>query len=82
MKIADHECYRSLRVFPTPGEALLETQLIMGDVLGSLLAGQEWRALNDQVGGAPTRADLRLGLVNPRGGKDVVARANGEGAED
>ncbi|MDR6862657.1 hypothetical protein [Phycicoccus sp. 3266] len=78
VKIADHECYRSLRVFTTPGEALQETQLIMGDVLGSLLAGQEWRTLNDKVGRAPTRADLRLGLVSSDTAQGAVARPEGD----
>lgn len=64
VRIADHECYRSLRVFTTPTEALEATQVVMGDVLGALLAGQEWRALSDQVGHTPTRTDLRLGLAN------------------
>lgn len=60
----DHECYRTLRVFPTPTEALRATQVVVGDVLGALLAGQEWRTLSDEVGRTPTRADLRLGLTN------------------
>jgi hypothetical protein len=64
VKIADHECYRTLRVFPTPTEALRATQLVVGEVLGSLLAGQEWRTLSDEVGRPPTRTDLRLGLTN------------------
>ena len=64
VKIADHECYRTLRVFPTPTEALEATQVVMGNVLGALLAGQEWRALSDEYGRAPTRADLRLGLTD------------------
>ncbi|GAB3437324.1 hypothetical protein GCM10027517_08660 [Phycicoccus ginsengisoli] len=64
VKIADHECYRTLRVFPTPSEALLATQVVLGEVLGALLAGQEWRSLSDEVGRTPTRADLRLGLTN------------------
>lgn len=64
VKIADHECYRSLRVFTTPTDALEATQVVMGDVLGALLAGQEWRALSDQVGHTPTRTDLRLGLAD------------------
>jgi hypothetical protein len=62
--IADHECYRTLRVFPTPVDALRATQVVVGDVLGALLAGQEWRTLSDEVGRTPTRADLRLGLTN------------------
>lgn len=64
VKIAEHECYRTLRVFPTPGEALSATQMVMGDVLGAMMAGQEWRTLSDEVHRAPTRSDLRLGLVN------------------
>ena len=64
VKIADHECYRTLRVFPTPTDALRATQVVVGDVLGALLAGQEWRTLSDEVGRTPTRADLRLGLTN------------------
>lgn len=64
VKIAEHECYRTLRVFPTPTEALEATQVVMGEVLGALLAGQEWRTLSDEVGRTPTRADLRLGLTN------------------
>ena len=74
VKIADHECYRSLRVFTTPGEALQETRLIMGDVLGTLLAGQEWRTLHGKVGHTPTRADLRLGLVGSDTGEGAVAQ--------
>ncbi|GAB3447200.1 hypothetical protein GCM10027517_30650 [Phycicoccus ginsengisoli] len=64
VRIADHECYRSLRVFTTPTGALEATRGVMGDVLGALLAGQEWRTLSDQVGHTPTPADLRLGLAS------------------
>jgi hypothetical protein len=78
VKIADHECYRSLRVFTTPGEALQETRLIMGDVLGTLLAGQEWRTLHERVGHTPTRADLRLGLA----GSDTAPSVNQGPAPD
>ena len=74
VRIADHECYRSLRVFTTPTEALEATQVVMGDVLGALLAGQEWRALSDQVGHTPTRTDLRLGLANALTMPPVVGR--------
>jgi hypothetical protein len=61
--IADHECYRTLRAYTTPDEALKAAQVLVGDALGALLAGQEWRSLGDQVGHAPTRQDLRLGLA-------------------
>ena len=82
VKIADHECYRTLRVFPTPSEALEATQVVFGDVLGALLAGQEWRALSDEYGRAPTRADLRLGLTGGGARQDAYreARADAPGS--
>jgi len=60
--IADHECYRTLRAYTTPPEALHAAQVLIGDALGALLAAQEWRTLGDRTGHAPTRQDLRLGL--------------------
>lgn len=60
--IEDHECYRSLRAYSTPSEALRAVQIIVGDVLGALLAGQEWRLMSERLGHAPTRTDLDLGL--------------------
>ncbi|HEU5036644.1 MAG TPA: hypothetical protein VFT70_06560 [Nocardioides sp.] len=60
--IADHECYRTLRAYTAPSDALRATQVLVGDALGALLAGQEWRSLGQDVGRAPTRQDLRFGL--------------------
>lgn len=60
--IGDHESYRTLRAFSTPSEAVQATQVLVGEVLGSLLAGQEWRALSQELGHAPKRDDLNLGL--------------------
>ncbi|MGD9960166.1 hypothetical protein [Nocardioides sp.] len=60
--IGDHESYRTIRAFPTPSEAITATQVIVGEVLGALLAGQEWRSLSDELGRAPRREDLNFGL--------------------
>lgn len=60
--VADHEAYRTLRSFPSPSEALSFTQKVVGDVLGALLAGQEWRTLHEQLGHVPLREDLNFGL--------------------
>lgn len=70
VKIEEHECYRTMQGFTTPTEALQATQLIVGDALGVLLAGQEWRALGQGTGHAPTRQDLKFGLStsDSRGG--------------
>jgi hypothetical protein len=82
--IADHECYRTLRAYPTPTEALRAAQVIVGDVLGALLAGQEWRSMSEQLGHPPTRADLGLGLGAYRrggdGGGHRAMRAETDGA--
>ena len=65
--IDEHECYRTLQAYTSPGEALQATQFLVGDALGALLAGQEWRSLGGEVGHTPTRQDLRLGLTaHPR----------------
>jgi hypothetical protein len=60
--IGDHECYRTLRAHVVPADALEAAQVLVGDALGTLLAGQEWRTLGEDVGHTPTRQDLRLGL--------------------
>jgi hypothetical protein len=61
--IGDQESYRTIRAFPAPGEALAATQEIVGEVLGNLLAGQEWRTLADELGHKPRREDLGLRLM-------------------
>jgi hypothetical protein len=61
--IGEHECYRTLRAYTTPADALQAAKVLVGDALGALLAGQEWRSLGNQVGHAPTRQDLRFGLA-------------------
>jgi hypothetical protein len=61
--IGDHEAYRTIRAYPTPEEALATTQQLMGNVLGALLAGQEWREAHQEFGHAPRRAELDFGLL-------------------
>ena len=57
--VGEHEAYRTLRAYPTPGEALSAAKILVGDVLGSFLAGQEWHTAEEDVrqGLAPTDAD-------------------------
>ena len=64
--IGQHEAYRTFRGYPTPREALQATQAIVGDVLGAMLAAQEWRELSSELGRPPRRSDLKLGLSAPR----------------
>jgi hypothetical protein len=68
--IGEHEAYRTFRGYPTPREALHATQAIVGDVLGAMLAAQEWRELSSELGRPPRRSDLKLGL-SPGGPEPV-----------
>lgn len=60
--VGEHEAYRTIRAYPTPSEALSVTQRLLGDVLGALLAGQEWRAAHEEFGHPPRRTELDFGL--------------------
>ncbi len=60
--VGDHEAYRTLRAHATPTEAQSAAQSLLGDVLGTLLAGQEWRAAHAEFGHAPRRTELDFGL--------------------
>ena len=61
--VGDHEAYRTIRAYPTPGEALSAAQELVAGVLGALLAGQEWRDAQDEFGHAPRRTELDFGLA-------------------
>ncbi|HTZ44372.1 MAG TPA: hypothetical protein VMB79_10965 [Jatrophihabitans sp.] len=63
VKVGSFEAYRTIEAFPTPHEAEEQTKQIVGTILGELLAGAEWRRVRDRSGGAPTRADLALGVL-------------------
>jgi hypothetical protein len=75
--IAEHECFRTLRAFSTPGEAQSAAQVLVSDVLGEMLAAREWRLLSDERGHAATREDLGIGLSSkarqPVEGQDTQA---------
>lgn len=62
VSVGDHEGYRTIRAYTTPNEALEAAQKLLADVLGSLMAGQEWRAAQDEFGHAPRRTELEFGL--------------------
>jgi len=63
VKVGGFEAYRTIEAFPTPQEAETATQVIVGLILGELLAGAEWRQIRDRSGAAPTRQDLGLGVL-------------------
>ena len=50
VSVGDQEAYRTIRAYTTPGEALAATQGLLADVLGGLMAGQEWRAAQSEFG--------------------------------
>ncbi len=68
--VGEFEAYRTLRAYATPTDARAATEAIVGRVLGSILAGEEWRSLTDETRHAARRADLNFGLeeVPPTGG--------------
>jgi hypothetical protein len=77
VSVGDHEAYRTIRAHTTPGEALGATQRLLADVIGGLMAGQEWAAAQAEFGHAPRRTELEFGLrakLEP----DVPERASTE----
>ena len=60
--VGEHEAYRTIRAYSTPGEALNAVQGLVAGVLGTLLAGQEWRSAQDEFGHVPRRTELDFGL--------------------
>ena len=62
VSVGDQEAYRTIRAYSAPAEALEATQRLLADVLGSLMAGQEWGAAQAEFGHAPRRTELEFGL--------------------
>jgi hypothetical protein len=62
VSVGDQEAYRTIRAYTAPAEALGATQRLLADVLGSLMAGQEWGAAQAEFGHAPRRTELEFGL--------------------
>jgi hypothetical protein len=71
--VGSHEAYRTIRAYTTPGEALGATQKLLADVLGGLMAGQEWGAAQAEFGHAPRRTELEFGLRAKVGESDAQA---------
>jgi hypothetical protein len=63
VSVGDHEAYRTIRAYASPGEALVATQRLLADVLGGLLAGREWVSAQAEFGHAPRRTELEFGLA-------------------
>jgi hypothetical protein len=70
VSVGEFEAYRTLQAHATPEDALATVERLVGEALGTLLAGQEWRDAMDRYGHAPRRVELSLGL---RGLGDRVA---------
>jgi hypothetical protein len=60
--VGEHEAYRTIRAYATPGEALTAAQGLVAGILGALLAGQEWRGAQEEFGHPPRRTELDFGL--------------------
>jgi hypothetical protein len=60
--VGDHEAYRTIRAYTAPADALAATQKLLADVLGSLMAGQEWASAQTEFGHPPRRTELEFGL--------------------
>ena len=69
---------------------MLATQQLVGDVMGSLLAGQEWRSAEREAGHAPRRTELQFGLAarkrlphqSDAGSDSPSARSDAEESEE
>ena len=79
VRVGEHEAYRSIRAYSSPTMALTATQDVLADVLGTLMAGQEWRTAQDEYGHAPRRTELGFGLKAERADPPEHAR---EGPRD
>lgn len=62
VRVGDQEAYRTIRAHTAPPDALGATQRLLADVLGALMAGQEWGAAQAEFGHAPLRTELEFGL--------------------
>jgi hypothetical protein len=78
VSVGDQEAYRTIRAYTAPGEALLATQRLLADVLGTLMAGQEWSAAQGDFGHAPRRTELEFGLRAKTSGAAAPTRPEDE----
>jgi hypothetical protein len=61
VRVGDCEAYRTLRSYPVPSEARAAAEQLLANVLGTLLAGQEWRTASDELGHPPGHSELGPG---------------------
>jgi hypothetical protein len=80
--VGDHEAYRTIRAYPAPGEALAATQQLLADVLGGLMAGQEWAAAQSEFGHPPRRTELEFGLQGRATHQEAPTAPDDDGTED
>ena len=60
--VGEYEAYRTIRSYPAPPDALKAAQHLLADVLGALMAGQEWRTTTEEFGHAARLTELGYGL--------------------
>jgi hypothetical protein len=63
VRIGEAEAFRTLEAFASKTEASEFAQRLMGDALGDLLAGREWRQVRDEKGATPTRQDYHFSAL-------------------
>lgn len=66
IRVGKYEAYRTIRAYRSPSEALETAQRLLGGVLGTLMAGQEWRTAEGDFGHPPLRTELGFGLRSHR----------------
>ena len=77
VSVGESEAYRTIRAYPTPREALQATQHLLADVLGALMAGQEWRSAQEEFGHVPRRSELEFGLRQPQPPESAIRAETG-----
>lgn len=61
--VGTREAYRTIRAHPSPSDGLHAAQHLLADLLGGLMAGQEWQAAQSEFGHAPRRTEFQFGLA-------------------
>src|SRR5690242_17558654 len=82
LSVGEFVAYRTIRAYTTPGDARGAAQHLLAEVLGTLMAGQEWRTAQGEFGHAPLRTDLQFGLKAHGDASEVARSAASVEAED
>jgi hypothetical protein len=78
----EHEAYRTIRAYESPRAALDAAQQLLADVLGALMAGQEWRTAQDEFGHPPRRVELEFGLRGHARLENATGQAHEHASDD